>query len=325
MTDDEVTWDDVEAFARGLGDEYRIMWAIKDPPSEAMIAEAEEELDAKFPAEYRAFLARFGALYLDVDEATWRRPAPYEVRPSWQMGHGRIVAGVAAKLHPDLSVTARSEQMQERGADTGFVCVLGEVVGSEAWIGYDADGNLVEWSHDGVEELGGTLASHVLASLRRLAEDRERLRTEPIGPAPEKIEHERSYTLCLIGDHDRDARLAAVEAAVASLRAAHQVRLAIELIGDDDDGNARVAAHELTLADLVDDEDALARLYVDDVEVQITVEEPFDDTGIEVSVGVLGDPRELAAGAAAHAAFERELAARGPIRKITRNWESWKS
>ena len=39
MTDDEVTWDDVEAFARGLGDEYRIMWAIKDPPSEVMIAD----------------------------------------------------------------------------------------------------------------------------------------------------------------------------------------------------------------------------------------------------------------------------------------------
>jgi hypothetical protein len=87
---------------------------------------------------------------------------------------------------------------------------------------------------------------------------------------------------------------------------------------------AMITAAE-TLADLVDDEDALARLHVDGVEVQIGVSEPLDGPGVTFDVGVLGDPRELPAGAAAHAAFERAFADRGPILRIERNWERWKT
>jgi len=321
--DDDATWDDVQAFTKALGDEFRIMWATKAPPDAEMIAEAEEALDVRFSDEYRAFLRRFGAIYLDVNEETWRRPVGYEVRPSWQMGYGRIVAGVAAKLHDDLSVVARTEQLRDRGAGDDFVAVLGEVVGSEAWLGYDGEGHLCEWSHDGVERVGGTLASRVLASFRRLAEDRERLRTEPVGPPPAEVSHERSYTMSIVVEHDRDARLAAVEAAVAALRAAHKVTIELELIGYDDDGNARVVDHPLTLVDLIDDEDALARIHIDGVEVQVGLSEPLDGPGVELDIGVLGDPRELPAGAAAHAAFERAFADRGPILRIVRNWESW--
>ncbi len=329
---DASSWDPVAALIKRLGDEFRVMTASSRTPDDATIAEAEAQLGVRFPEEYKVFLRRYGVLYVDVDEATWRRPGEYEIRPSWQMGYGRVVAGIAAGLHPDLAVVAQTQAVRARGVD-GFVPVLREMIGNGELIGYDASGALVRWSRDGVTPCGDTLVARVIASLAQLEADRERLRVEPIAAAPaaSATSDARSYTVTLVLRHDRDARLAAVEAALAALRAEHQVEVHLELIGCDDDGNDRVAAHPLTLADLVDDEDALARVIVDGLEAQICFDEALDldadeDTdpgGFELTVGVLGDPRKLPIGAAIHAAFEREVAGHGAIVSITRNWESW--
>jgi hypothetical protein len=168
------TFEDVLAFLDTLGDEFRFMSARRSPPDAAMIDRAAG--GAMWPEEYRRFVEKLGCMYVDVKDEVWPRPRAFEVRPQWQMCWGLWVHGV--HVHPDLDVTAQTRRVRDLGADVVPILRIASL-GREG-IGY-ADGELVRWRvGEANEPVDGTLADHVLAALRQLAEDRERLRAEPI-------------------------------------------------------------------------------------------------------------------------------------------------
>ena len=73
----------IERLLNDTGSEFRYFSSERQPPTEADIVDLEATLGRRLPDDYRAFLARWGLLILDVDEATWPRPAAYEIRPLW--------------------------------------------------------------------------------------------------------------------------------------------------------------------------------------------------------------------------------------------------
>lgn len=71
------TFDDLFAFIDTLGDEYRLFTTRSRPPDEAVIAATETQLGFALTPDYRDFVARYGALCLEVIEEVWRRPEAF--------------------------------------------------------------------------------------------------------------------------------------------------------------------------------------------------------------------------------------------------------
>src|SRR5271166_6623942 len=86
--------DRLDAVLSALGDDFRVFSSKNAPPSAADSAAAEAEIGRRFPPEYRAFVARWGSIIIDVKPEIWPPPAQFEVRPAWQMDFGRAVFGV---------------------------------------------------------------------------------------------------------------------------------------------------------------------------------------------------------------------------------------
>ncbi len=161
------------------GDEYRYFSSTAPTPAE--LTQLERHLGRTLPPDYTAFILRWGVLILDVDEATWRRPAAYEVRPQWQMHYARFVHGMGASAAPEFRVLDARNAFAR--IDPHFLPILRSPMSREVE-GYDAYNRWVRWNGSGfVATPHASFVDAVVASFQQLIADRERLRVEPIAPA----------------------------------------------------------------------------------------------------------------------------------------------
>ncbi len=171
--------DRIARILAATGDEYRYFAAIA--PTLEELTQLEGDLGRALPVDYSAFILRWGVLIFDVDEATWRRPAAYEVRPQWQMHYARFVHGLGASAAAELRVIDARKPFAR--IDPGFLPILRSPMSREVE-GYDADDRWVRW--DGSSFASTRHASFVdavVSSFEALVADRERLRAEPIARA----------------------------------------------------------------------------------------------------------------------------------------------
>ena len=296
------TFDDVFSFLDTLGDDFRLWSSLRRPPDAAAIAAAEARAGFPFPPEYRELLARVGALYLDVNESVWPRPAEFEVRPLWQMCFGFWVHGVHD--HPDLDVTAN------RVGDFWPVLRIAGLGLADA-VGYDRNGRLSRLTDEGIVPVEGTLADHVLAATRTLAEDRERLRTEPIVPF-ETGTHERRATITLAIATAASALPAALQGALEELGATHRVCVL------DDEGGEEVGA--------LDDfatrtNDAILELEVEGRALEVSASLPFAAGGpIKLFLQSVARPDSDAIAARSLEVLERHLSRLGEVVERSTNF-----
>jgi hypothetical protein len=304
------TFDDVFAFLNELGDEYCFFTACR-PPDEPTIASTEAQLGFRLPEVYRAFVARYGAVYLEVIEEVWRRPQEFEIRPQWQMCFALWVHGVAE--HPGLSLIGQRQP--------GFLPVLRVAgLGLRDAIGYDDAGRLMRSTEVGLAPAGGTLAGHVLDAARRLVADRERLRSEPIAPAPAApIAHPSARlaacTVSLQLQASADALPAALRRALDEIGATFQVKVT--------DSDARTSPAKLE-AFATHTDDAHLKAVLDGRELRVAAYTPSTVGGpLQVFIQSLSDPTKDKIAATAMNAFERSLAATGTVveRSISQNAE----
>ncbi len=171
-----MTIDRIARILADTGDEYRYFSAIA--PSLEELTELEATLGRTLPVDYSAFILRWGVLILDVDEATWRRPAAYEVRPQWQMQYARFVHGMGASAAPEFRVLEARKAFVR--IDPRFLPILRSPMSREVE-GYDAESRWVRWTGSGFEPTPhASFVDAVVASFEQLVADRERLRVEPI-------------------------------------------------------------------------------------------------------------------------------------------------
>jgi hypothetical protein len=203
--------DRVEKVLGALGDDFRVFSWRSAPPSEADIAAVEEEIDRPLPPDYRAFIARWGSLVIDVKPEIWPRPVQYEVRPSWQMDFGRAVFGISREP-AWMRVAERLEHLAGRGGPDGFLPVLQRLTGNGDVYGYDEDGSFCLYTHDTEEtEPADSFVETLLAQIESLRADRERLRKEPVAPPPaEERDNRRRHVASFKAELQLDAMLAAL-------------------------------------------------------------------------------------------------------------------
>jgi hypothetical protein len=172
----------VESALAGLGADFRAFSCKKDPPSQHDLSEAERALGRPFPADYRKFIERWGSLVLDVTPDVWRRPVEFEVRPSWQMDYARVVFGIAPQ--PEwVRVEVQHRALTERRGP-GFLPVMRRLSGNGDVYGYTDDDDFALLAHDtGDLEPAEPFFETLIAEIRSLHVDRERLRTSPIPAA----------------------------------------------------------------------------------------------------------------------------------------------
>jgi hypothetical protein len=295
------TFADLRPFLDSTGDEFRFVSASASPPDGAAIDRAARALGVALPDEYRGFLAELGCVYFDVAEDTWPRPRALEIRPAWQMCFGLWVHGIAE--HPDLDVIAQQARAKELGVDV--VPVLRVAGMSREGVGYDRAGRLVRWAAgEETTPLDGTLADHVLAAMRRLAADRERLRAEPIAPNDDEAPALRS-TLTLEVKIDPPALVDALDAALAEIAVAHPARWDAAVVAS--------FAHDL--------DDAILHVDVDGRGFDVCAASPLAEHLLpKVFLQSIRDPREDAVAALVLAAFERAIAARGRLADRSTNY-----
>lgn len=296
------TFDDVHAFLDTLGDDFRLWSSLRRPPDAAAIAATEARVGFPFPPEYREFLARYGALYLDVNESVWPRPEEFELRPLWQMCFGFWVHGVHE--HPDLDVT------ENRVGDFWPVLRIAGLGLADA-IGYDRNGRLARLGDEGIVPVEGTLADHVLAAMRRLADARERLRTEPIVRF-ETGTQERRSTITLAIATAASALPAALQGALEELGATHRVCVL------DDDGDEEAGS--------LDDfatrtNDAILELEVEGRAFEVSASLPFAAGGpIKLFVQSVARPCADAVAARSLEVLERRLCRLGEVVERSTNF-----
>ncbi|NOU32297.1 MAG: SMI1/KNR4 family protein [Polyangiaceae bacterium] len=171
--------DRIARILAATGDEYRYFSAIA--PTLEDLTQLETDLGRTLPVDYSAFILRWGVLILDVDEATWRRPTAYEVRPQWQMQYARFVHGMGGSASRDFRVLEARKAFVR--IDPRFLPILRSPMSREVE-GYDAEDRWVRWTGSGfVATPHATFVDAVVASFEELIADRERLRVEPIAPA----------------------------------------------------------------------------------------------------------------------------------------------
>jgi hypothetical protein len=295
------TFDDLFAFIDTLGDEYRLLTARSSAPNEAAIATTEAQLGFALPPDYRDFVARYGALYLEVIEEVWRRPQALEIRPLWQMCFALWVHGIAE--HPDLSLISQRQP--------GFAPVLRIAgLGLRDAIGYDNASQLVRSTESALVPAGGTLAGHLLAAARQLAADRERLRTEPIAPPSAEPPPARRSTITLRLQAAADAIPAALRRALDEVGGTSRVEVC------DDDGKAHPAELDAFVT-----QDAVLNVVIDGREFEVVASTPLA-TGNPLSVFIqsVADPTSDPLAAATMDAFEHALAAIGTVVERSTNF-----
>jgi len=286
------TFDDVLMFIQTLGPDYRMV--IAQPADRAAIAAAETRLGFALPPDYRDFIERCGALHVEVIEEIWRRLQEWEIRPMWQMCHGLWVHGIAD--HPDLSLMAQRQP--------GFAPVLRIAgLGLREAVGYDDVGRLVSATESGLAPAGKALAEYVLDAVRQLATHRERLRTEPIAP-PEPASATLS-TVALKLQASPDALPTALRRVLDELGGTFQVE-----VSDDD---AEYHPAELD-AFATQTNDALLSFVLEGREFNISaIEDVVTGAPLQVFIQSVVNPTSDPVASAAMGAFERALAAMGPV------------
>jgi SMI1 / KNR4 family (SUKH-1) len=178
--------DDVEAYFRNYDRESFAVFACgRDAPSEADIAEFEQQVGFALPDEFRSFaMSPLGGLYIEVREELWPRPQLYEVGPFWTFLYAVKVFGIADSTPEWLDLRVQHQQFVDEGI-TDLVPVLA-VQGDPSRFCYNREGELILWHHDDPDvrtPVGRSFSDQLLFELAEL-EERLRRKRQLIGREP---------------------------------------------------------------------------------------------------------------------------------------------
>jgi hypothetical protein len=318
--------EDVLSTLARLDGDYRFLSSLVSPPPEPAIAAAEAALGLRFAADYRALLARFGSIYVEVVESVWPRLKPIDDRPAWQMSYGRMVHGVGAGLHEDLDVVVQTRKFG-RWTGLAFVPVVRTVAGGGVVHGFDAHGRFATWDrHTGVQAAQRELFDTILAEVAALVVNRERLRGEPVQAS---LQGPPRFVVSLGTMANDEALHAALAAAVEEVgQQAPSVLSRVDIFVDDpyredagDEPRDRPTSVPGTLRDLLRTSDATLALAVGDADFTVKVVDRESGGGRDVAVEVPRDPRADALCAFVLDAVSRAVGGTGPIVERKASWE----
>jgi hypothetical protein len=166
-----------------LDDDFALYCSAHAPPSEEEIAALETRLGITLPEGYKAFLASFGGVYLEVKEHAWPRPKLFQIGPSWTFLYGLMVLGIGSDTPDFLDIERVGASFaEENGEWLPFRLVpVFRWVGSADFVCLDQDGALYEWFHDSPsepEQLDETFLQMVAREVSSLAENKARILDE---------------------------------------------------------------------------------------------------------------------------------------------------
>ena len=106
-----------------------------------------EKHSVVFPAEFVAHVrGRFPGIYVEVKEAVWPRPKPYDVGPFWSFLYGLHTFTPSAHSEDWMRLDYAAEEFQE---STGHKCApILKVVGDANVYCVDASGSILQYDHE---------------------------------------------------------------------------------------------------------------------------------------------------------------------------------
>ena len=96
---------------------YELFTCNGEEPSDADIADFEQQVGFRLPEEFREFTkSPLGGLHLVVREELWPRPKAFDVGPFWSFLYGLNVFGIAAGIPDWLDIRVQWQEFEKQGA-----------------------------------------------------------------------------------------------------------------------------------------------------------------------------------------------------------------
>jgi hypothetical protein len=168
---------------RTLDHDCRFTCAMQDPPQQKDVDALHQELGVRLPPEYVAFQLRYGAAYFEVKEEVWPRPRPYAAGPYWSFLYACCVLGIGEGVPEFLDIRRGMRKFTDDfGPHLPFRLIpVFRWIGSADRICADDEGRLFEVSHETPQQpelIKMSFLEHLATSLKKLVENKARLRTE---------------------------------------------------------------------------------------------------------------------------------------------------
>ena len=133
--------------ARHIDSDFTIYPMAETETSAAQIAAIGEKHGVKYPPELVAHICgRFPGIYVEVKEAIWPRPKPYEVGPFWSFLYALHTFTSAPESESWMRLDDAAASFQKR---TGLKAApVLKIVGDADVYCVDADGRLAQFEHE---------------------------------------------------------------------------------------------------------------------------------------------------------------------------------
>ena len=162
-----------------LDEDFSCFACGNEAPSKQELADLAMRLEVQFPDEFiQHATSKWGGIYIEVKEAVWPRPKPYDVGSFWSFLYAIYVYGIGSEA-PDwmnLELAANEFRMNTGHKEVPFL----KIVGNANIYCFDTDSNIVRWDHETneFEKIGNSFFAVLEDEIQNLRERKNKKKLE---------------------------------------------------------------------------------------------------------------------------------------------------
>jgi len=136
-----------EILDKYLDEDFACFASGNEAPTGADLDALAEKLQIQFPAEFvEHSISKFGGIYIEVKEALWPRPEPFDVGPFWSFLYGLFVYSASADAPEWMNMETAAADFRQDGAQQAAPFL--KIIGDPDFYCFDQSGAIVRWNHE---------------------------------------------------------------------------------------------------------------------------------------------------------------------------------
>lgn len=136
-----------EILRQYLDQDFYCAAAGEQAPSKARLREVARRYGCRLPNDFlKHSTGKLGGIYVEVKEAKWPRPKPFEVGPFWSFLYAVFVFGVGTDVPDWMNMELAAKDFSERTGRSLVPCM--KRVGDADLYLFDEHGKIVQWRHE---------------------------------------------------------------------------------------------------------------------------------------------------------------------------------